>query len=68
MSAPANAYPIGKPARDSGDPKEIAKLKELPNFKCGGCGHVGRGEDLLGVDDENTLWCPQCRGATWYWL
>lgn len=66
MSAPKNAYPIGKPARDGGKPEEIESLKEIPNFECI-CGHSGLGELLLGVDDEDTLWCPSCRNATWTW-
>jgi len=66
MGAPAHAYPIGKPTRDSKDPSQIAKLKEIPDFVCQ-CGHRGLGEHLLGVDDEETMWCPVCRNATWTW-
>lgn len=29
---------------------------------CGWKGHVGQ---LLGEDEDDTLWCPQCQGAGW---
>lgn len=68
MAAPKHAYPIGKPARDSGDPKQIAKLADIPRFKCDSCGHEGAGESLLGVDESETMWCPCCRSSAWSWI
>lgn len=68
MAAPDHAYPIGKPARDGGKPEEIAAVESLPEFQCLGCNHVGKGEHLLGVNDEETMWCPRCRTSGWVWL
>ncbi len=67
MSAPKHAYPIGKPTRDSGNKDEIANLETLPVFECDCCGYVGGGKELLGVDDESTMWCPICRTSGWVW-
>ena len=58
MSAPENARPIGKPPNDSED---------LPTFECMGCGYKGGGEELLGVDDQETMWCPICKTSGWVW-
>jgi len=32
------------------------------------CGWKGVVDDLLGVDDEETLWCPQCRTTGWVYV
>jgi hypothetical protein len=55
MSAPNNAKPVGK--FDGADQVRVECL----------CGWTGMIEELLGVDDEDTLWCPQCHRATWFY-
>ena len=55
MSAPDNAYRIDKFGGD-----DISHIKV--SCPCGWHGHLG---ELLGVDDEETLWCPWCRTAAW---
>jgi hypothetical protein len=62
MGAPAGAYPIGKyTAAD-----EQAK-NPLPPFVCQACGGSGDGYTLLGVDDVDTMWCPNCGSTHWHW-
>ena len=59
MSAPEHAEPIGE--SDTSIP--------LPDFECAGCGYVGNGSELLGVDDDDlNLWCPICGTMGWVWL
>ena len=54
-SAPEHAYVIAPDNRcDDG--------RLLPRVKCK-CGWKGRAGQLLGVDENDTMWCPQCR--TW---
>jgi len=68
MSAPKKSYPVGKPAeRDDRGRALDAHGKPIPPqpVTCGGCGWKGDMLDLLGCDDENTLWCPLCGSSTW---
>lgn len=51
MSAPVHAEPLGGGA-------------EIP-VECEGCGWEGTVDELLCVDDEETLWCPQCGTSGW---
>jgi hypothetical protein len=65
MSAPGNAKPLGTGGWDNEDgtimtDKEVKKIKVV--CQCGWKGHAGQ---LLGVDDEDTLWCPRCRTIGW---
>ncbi len=55
MSAPKDAYRIG-------DYFISTPLKWEVHCPCGWHGTV---DDLLGVDYNNTLWCPQCQGTGW---
>jgi hypothetical protein len=58
-----------------GAPKEAITLKEEnpkwakknvdAKIKCRGCGYKGWRSELLCVEDEDTLWCPQCRSIAW---
>lgn len=57
MSAPENAQPIA--------PKNLdVDGNELGSYSCECCGAEGRLGDLLGVDDDDTLWCPVCRTSS----
>ena len=58
MGAPKNAEAIGNP--DDGS--------SLPDFQCQGCGGTGNGNELLGVEDDQTLWCPYCGCSGWEWV
>lgn len=42
-------------------------VKDLPKFKCNGCGYSGRADELLAEDDNETLYCPICETADWIW-
>lgn len=54
MSTPKDAYRIGDYLTKS------IKIK----VECH-CGWHGIVDDLLGSDDEDTLWCPQCGTSGW---
>lgn len=60
MSAPEYAEPLGEDGWN-------CSLDELPTVTCEECQWNGSVKDLLGVDpDENEMmWCPVCRQATW---
>jgi hypothetical protein len=55
MSAPDEAYVIS-------EAKGWEYIGEKVICPCGFYGDV---DDLLGVDDDDMLWCPQCRTAAW---
>ncbi len=57
MSAPRDAYRIG----DYFDNPINWRVK-CP------CGWKGVVEDLLGVDTQDTLWCPKCRRIGWVYI
>ena len=40
-----------------------SKLK----YKCTNCGHRGHVSELLCVEEEKTLWCPECLTANTEW-
>ena len=42
-------------------------VEELPYFVCQACGYKGRADELLGEDDNETLYCPRCETADWIW-
>ena len=42
-------------------------IDELPFFTCLNCGYQGIGHELLCEEGDTTLWCPQCRTASWVW-
>lgn len=59
-SAPTHAYAIETENRCDSD-------EEFPYVTCR-CGWKGPGGHLLGVDENETLWCPQCRTwGNWTW-
>jgi len=66
--APEEATPIGASAWKDEKGRTISEqeFKNHPDFKvrcdCGFRGHAGQ---LLGVDDEETLWCPRCKCSGW---
>ncbi len=68
MSAPDNAKPLGYAGWLDADNKPLTKeqVKADPMFRvrcsCGWKGHVGQ---LLAVDEEDTMWCPQCQSIGW---
>jgi hypothetical protein len=66
MGAPSNAIPL----EDYADKAQwgMANTRHL-TFECIGCGYKGTAGELLTEPEGNnqTLWCPQCRGATWVW-
>lgn len=66
MGASTKAKPIGTSRWKTKDGAPVTSERiERMKVRCQGCrwrGHVG---ELLGEDDESTLWCPQCGGATW---
>jgi len=68
MSAPEHAKPVGTGGWRNADDSLLSKeeVEADPAFQvicqCGWKGHVGQ---LLGVDEEDTLWCPQCRTIGW---
>ncbi len=62
MSAPDNAKPIGEPDTNMDDGKIS------PLVKCYSCNWEGRWMELLGVDDEKTLWCPLCKSSGWEFI
>jgi hypothetical protein len=60
MSAPANARPLKE------DAPGWADLKAGAWFKCA-CGRIGHISELLFVNNETTMWCPQCEKDDWNW-
>jgi len=68
MSAPKEAQPVGSEGWQDQQGRTISdkEFERHPDFKikcsCGFRGHAGQ---LLGVDDEETLWCPRCKGSGW---
>jgi hypothetical protein len=58
MSAPDDAKPIAPNNKDDNG-------RELPKVKCNGCGWRGKCGELLGTDDEETMWCPCCKCSGW---
>ena len=61
MSAPDNAHTL----RDEGYYKDDVFLDN--DLIICDCGYEGTAGGLLCVDDEETLWCPQCKTAGWQW-
>jgi len=62
MSAPKHAEPLGLDGWiDQKTGKECDK-SDFPKVKCE-CGFRGGVWELLGVDEEDTMWCPRCRTA-----
>lgn len=67
MSAGPNAKPIGKEnwTDEKGNP---VPPERLPSFTCEhGCGYQGTADELLGEENEDTLYCPVCGTAGWIW-
>lgn len=67
MSAPSNAEPLGLKGwvGKNGQVVSEEKARRLsPRCWCT-CGWHGQQYELLAVDEEETLWCPQCRTAAW---
>lgn len=64
MSAPKDAKPLGTAGWHDKDGKPVDP-KTLPKCKCQGCGWRGSVTELLGTDDDETMWCPQCGTASW---
>jgi len=68
MSAPKNAKPIGADGWQDADGNlmTVGRVKKEMRVTCfcGFKGHIGQ---LLCSkdDDEETLWCPQCRTSGW---
>jgi len=62
MSAPETAYPIGPVLYDS-EGREVSRRKQA-NVVCT-CSWRGKFGDLLGTNNEETLWCPQCKTTGW---
>ena len=60
MSAPEQAKPLGLKGWEN-------KSQGQTKVKCQGCTLHGKLGDLLSVDDDETLWCPQCRSSAWIW-
>lgn len=58
MSAPKHAIPLEE---------DNPSWKSLGRFTCQSCGYQGKGQELLCVDESETLWCPVCRNAGWVW-
>jgi hypothetical protein len=68
MGAPESAYPVGKHGkRDEKGQALDAEGKPIPPqpMTCTGCGWNGDVLDLLGCDEEETLWCPMCGTSAW---
>lgn len=59
MSAGPNAIPLSK--------ENPEWLKRTNSFICNNCGYKGIVYELLCEEDDDTLWCPQCRLADWGW-
>jgi hypothetical protein len=59
-SAPASARSLRE------DSPGWANLKAGAWFRCD-CGRIGHISELLYVDNETTLWCPQCKEDDWNW-
>ncbi len=57
MSASDKAKPIGR---------EMFGNDEPPGVHCI-CGYRGSADELLEEEDEETLYCPICRTASWEW-
>ena len=65
MGAPDGAVPIGNGFVDEGGvPVDLS----VYGVGCVGCGWVGSFDELVGVDDEDTLWCPRCGCSGWVYL
>jgi hypothetical protein len=68
MSAPKDAKPLGAGGWRNEDDSLMTEeeVRADPAFRvvcrCGWKGHMA---DLLAVDEEDTLWCPQCRTIAW---
>lgn len=60
FNAPENARPLKE------DSPGWADLKAGAWFKCA-CGRIGHISELLFVNSETTMWCPQCRQDNWSW-
>lgn len=70
MSAGPNAKPLGfKNWQLDGKELSEEEAKETARlwvFDCE-CGYVGSVNELLAEDDNDTLYCPKCRTAAWFW-
>jgi len=58
--APKHALPLSE------SKPEWSKLKAGIWFKCS-CGRIGHISHLLFVDEETTMWCPNCGTDNWSW-
>ena len=61
MSAGPNSIPLWK---------ESIEWKTDPAGRvwCQGCNWKGQHYELLCEPDEETVWCPQCKGPGWSFL
>jgi len=66
MSAPKHAKSLGPDGwMERGKPIPVHRL---PRVRCESCGWHGRVYELLAVDEEETLWCPQCGTSGWVYF
>ena len=60
MAAPAHAMAL------KDDAPGWADLKSGIWFKCN-CGRIGHISDLLFVNEQTKMWCPECKQDNWGW-
>lgn len=60
MGAPEHAISLAEE-----NPDWAKGSSKKTRVTCQGCGWKGKMYQLLCIDEETTLWCPQCGTAAW---